>query len=326
LVGNGPFTLESLEVGKKILLKRNPDYWGDVFGNVQRIHISFSDDPWSSFDKYQDDQTDVLILVPPLVKDARKTYRDFSDEYLSYPALSTSYLAFNVRTPPFDDARVRRAFALALDKEVIANAIVDGAGFPATGGFVPPGLPAHSEGIGLPYAPDQARKQFSQGWNLSKEEFPSVEGLCPSRAVESLVEYCQRQWKDVLGVDIHWRTVSWPGYLRRLRESPPHIHGLVWVADYPDPDSFLRTSTWRSETGWRNDSYESLVREARSVSDPERRMDMYRQAERVLVQETPIIPFLYGREQYLAKPWLRVAQVLLPGVPPNLEDVIIEPH
>jgi ABC-type oligopeptide transport system substrate-binding subunit len=98
-----------------------------------------------------------------------------------------------------------------------------------------------------------------------------------------------------------------------------------WIADYPDPDSFLRTSLVRLQTRWRNEAYDRLVEEARRVMDQEERMKLYGQADRILVEEAAIIPLNYGRLQLLVKPWL-TNFLMSANRARSWKDFIIEPH
>lgn len=105
----------------------------------------------------------------------------------------------------------------------------------------------------------------------------------------------------------------------------PVISFGAWIADYPDPDNFLRLGSFRAETGWRNETYERLVHQAREMMDQEGRLALYRQAEEILVKEAPLVPIRYGRQSLLIKPWVRRFPTS-----PNSErfwkDVLIEPH
>ncbi len=325
IVGNGPFLLERMDAGESLTLRRNPEYWGEVKGNLQEVIVGLEGKPLNELARYQRGESAIMRLSPFVFKQAKRSYRRFSEEFFSLPELVTFYIGLNVRRPPFDNPDLRRAFAMALDRKYFADVVLDGAGFPATGGFIPPGLPAHSDGIGIPFSPDRAREAFEAAGYAIGGEFPSVEGLAPYWAGD-VTDYARAQWKEVLGVDVTWREATWPEVLASLRDTPPDIYGMSWQGDYPDPDSFLRTSSWRAETGWAHEEYGSLIEKARRVPDPERRAGMYRQADRILMQEAPIIPLIYGRAQFLIKPWLRVLPVLIPGKVPDFEDIIIEPH
>jgi ABC-type oligopeptide transport system substrate-binding subunit/class 3 adenylate cyclase len=329
IVGNGPFLLESLQPGNALVLQRTPEYYGDVLGNVERIEVKLDLDvtaPGKSIERYEKNETDVLYLPPIVMSEAKAKCRTFSEDLISVPDLTTAYIGFNVRCPPFDDRRVRLAFTMALDKSFIANVLMDGVGFPATGGFIPLGLPGHSDDISAPFSPDRARELFKEAGYLSGGDFPPVEALAGSAAARRMTEYTQAQWQDILGVNIRWSEPNWPQFLERMHSSPPNVYGMSWMADYPDPDNFLRTGSWLTETGWRNKEFEELVMEARRVPDPAKRVSMYRQAEKILMGDMPIIPLLYGRTHYLFKPWVRATPFFSSGATPNFEDFIIHPH
>jgi ABC-type transport system substrate-binding protein len=227
---------------------------------------------------------------------------------------------------PFDDPRVRRAFALATDKETLADVVSRGYVFPATGGFVPPGMPGHSAGIGLPYDPEQARQLLAEAGYPGSSGFPDVSLLALSAVPIASKEFLQMQWLENLGIEIIWEIADDHGVLLdRLGREPPHMYLHGWVADYPDPDNFLRVSPICREARWRNDAYERLVEEARRVMDQGERMEVYQQADRILIEEAPIVPLGHGRFSPLVKPW--VSNLPLPAIGGwFLKDVIIEPH
>jgi ABC-type oligopeptide transport system substrate-binding subunit len=119
--------------------------------------------------------------------------------------------------------------------------------------------------------------------------------------------------------------MEWAEYLDRLRKEPPHLFIMGWIADYPDPDNFLRVGLWRERAGWRNEDYIRLVEQARRTTDQRQRMSLYGQAERILVQEAAIMPLYYGRGHMLTKPWISQPPPSSNGGP-RWKDVVIEPH
>jgi ABC-type oligopeptide transport system substrate-binding subunit len=133
----------------------------------------------------------------------------------------------------------------------------------------------------------------------------------------------QAQWRENLGVEIKLAMVEWPVFYDRLEKEPPHLSIHGWIADYPDPDDFLRVAT--SKRLWRNEAYESLVEEARRVTDQGERMKLYGQADRILVEEAPLMPISYMRLHLLVKPWVRQYPTPAFGGP-FWRNVIIEPH
>jgi oligopeptide transport system substrate-binding protein len=325
-VTNGPFRLESWQRGQSVVLMRNPEYHGRFKGNVQQLEVFLLADPSAPLAMYEADDLDTVYLwdLPPLEMDrARQRH---AGEYVSGPSLCTWYVAFDVSRPPFDDVRVRRAFVLATDKETLADVALRGHFFPATGGFVPPGMPGHSPGIGLPYDPERARQLLAEAGYPGGRGFPSVVCLAPPNpAVQEANRYQQAQWRENLGVEVTGETMEWAAFFERLYKAPPHIFLTAFMADYPDPDTFLRASPVRLQARWRNEAYDRLVEKAKHVMDQGERVKMYQQADRILIEEAVIMPRLYVRAHLLVKPW--VSKYPTSAIKDWFwKDVIIEPH
>jgi ABC-type oligopeptide transport system substrate-binding subunit/class 3 adenylate cyclase len=324
IVTNGPFRLDTWQRDASMALVRDTGYHGRSTGNVQRVELLFAE-PSAGLKMYEDDGLDVIDVtsLPPAELD--RVRQRHAGEHISIPSLGTAYAGFDVSRPPFDDLRVRRALVFALDRETHAEVNRRGYVFPATGGFVPPGMPGHSAGIGLPYDPDWARQLLAEAGYPGGRGFPVVVALVPSDVSDESKEFMQTQWRENLGVDILLERVEWAKLLDGLRMGRPRMFGLAWVADYPDPDSFLRVGFPWEATGWRNEAYDRLLEEARRVRDQAKRMKLYRQADRILVEETAIMPVYYSRLHLLVKPW--VSRYPTSATEEQFwKDVVIEPH
>jgi ABC-type transport system substrate-binding protein len=235
----------------------------------------------------------------------------------------TSYIGFHTDRPPFDDPRVRQAFALATDKVKLADVTLRGFEFPAVGGFVPPGLPGHSTEAILPFDLERARELLQEAGYPDGVGFPSVEFFSAAGCMRT--PSLAKQWHENLGVEIKCEQFEWIQYTQRLYEEPPHIYAMSWAADYPDPDNFLRTAHFQGLCRWRHEAYENLVEEARRESDQDKRMRMYHEAERILVEEVPIIPLTYPRFHVLVKPWVKKFRAV-GALRAWYKEIIIEPH
>ena len=324
IVTNGPFRLEAWQRGQSMVLVRNPEYHGQFGGNLQRIALTFITHPSAQSEIHEADGLDIFHLwgLPPSEMDhARQRH---VGEYASGPEMGTVFVGFDVSRPPFDDLRVRRAFALAADRETLAHVVMRGYAFPATGGFVPPGMPGHSTGIGLPHDPEGARQLMAEAGYPEGCGFPVVDCPVPV-AMESEIEYLQAQWRENLGVEITSEIMEWSLFTDRLERQPPHMFGYGWLADYPDPDSFLMMSPFRRQTRWRNETYDGLVEAARCITDQEERMRRYGQADRILIERAAIVPLTYARFHLLVKPWV-TKYPTSPICRWFWKDVIIEPH
>jgi ABC-type oligopeptide transport system substrate-binding subunit len=134
------------------------------------------------------------------------------------------------------------------------------------------------------------------------------------------------QWQENLGVEITWQSMGHAAFLEKIfRESPP-MSLMRWIADYPDPDNFLRVGPAIWLPGWENETYTGLVEEASRSMDQEDRMDLYKRADKILVEEAAIIPLNYVRLHLLIKPWVKKHPTLAATMWWYWKDVIIEPH
>jgi len=328
LVTNGPFRLMSWERGESMLLERNPTYRGRGTGNLQQVELWFRPAEHAGWlEMYEADGLEVVVLhfLLPLTGWERARRR-FAGEFVSVPGLHTHYIGFDVRRPPFDDPRVRLAFSLAIDREALAHVTLRGFVFPATGGLVPPGMPGHSPGIGLPCDPERARLLLAEAGYPAGQGFPELEVLSTDKPLfVSTVENLRTQWLYNLGVETSSKCLTWGEFLDRLSRESPLMWLGGWTADYPDPDNFLRVANCRRIGGWRNEVYDRLIEDARRATDQGERMRMYEQAEPILLQEAPILPLWHYRSHLLVKPWVS----RYPTSPLRLwfwKDVVIEPH
>ena len=139
---NGPFELRRWQAASIMNFERSARYRGQFSGNVQHVTLILEVGSREALvQMYEEDRLDVMQLFPSL--EGERARQRHAEEYFSGPMLHTQYIAFNVREAPFRDVRVRRAFALATDQEMLANVTQFGYQFPALGGFVPPGMPGH---------------------------------------------------------------------------------------------------------------------------------------------------------------------------------------
>jgi ABC-type oligopeptide transport system substrate-binding subunit/serine/threonine protein kinase len=323
IVTFGPFRLDSWHPGKSIVLRRNPEYRGRRGGNLQAVELYFTGamDSWTEkLERYESDKLDYLGL--PVAEGDLARQRHAGD-FVEVPTPHTTMIVMDVSRPPFDDLRVRQAFALAIDRDALCNIILKGHAPPASGGLVPPGIPGHSAGIGLGYDPEQAKKLMAEAGYPGGSRFPAVDAMTWLQN-EPDTSYLAAQWDKVLGIKISWELIELDVYIRVVFSKPKHIRLHSWTADYPDPDSFLRTGHINL-SNWRNVKYNSLIEKARRTMEQEKRIELYKKADRILIEEAAIVPLTYGSRLWLVKPWVRkMGFGQLTRF--NMKDIVIEPH
>lgn len=221
---------------------------------------------------------------------------------------SIYYFYFNFSKPPFNNVFVRQAFAAAIDREAIAE-VAKKYGVtnprPATT-FTPSetlGRDLYNQ-IGVPFNPANAKDFLAQAGYTDASKFPPVTLLinvggdaAPGFHVKTTDEMV-KMWKQYLGVTVTVEVVEWNPYLDRIASNPPEIFRLGWVADYNDPDNFLReifaSGSQYNHGEFSNSEFDALVNQAKNSNDPAERQELYLQAERILCEtEAALIPIYH---------------------------------
>jgi ABC-type oligopeptide transport system substrate-binding subunit/DNA-binding SARP family transcriptional activator len=327
LVGNGPFVLDHWERGESISLKRNRGYYGRLSGNVQYIGIIFQSgkEPITNMAIYQANELDVLDLTF-YTQGINRLRRQHRGEYISIPNFGTYFMMFNRTKPPFDDIRVRKAFMKALNIENRTTLVSRGLALPALGGFIPPGMVGHSPGIGLSYDPARALELLGQAGYPDGQNFPTVTVLIYDslgfRAKDTL-----RQFQENLGIKFTWEFVTATQFAQKVKQYSPHITVSGWLADYPDPDNYLRVCLGIDAKlmGWDEEDFDRKVENIRHIMDHGERIKRYKEIDTLLIQEAILLPLSHTMTHLLVKPWVKNYPISPLGHV-FWKDVVIEAH
>ena len=287
MVSLGPFVLEEWKHEYRLTLARNPRFYGEP-ARLDRVVGFMVEEASTALVLYEQGLLD-WVNLPPL---EIRRYQGRPD-YRSRPLLRGYYYGFNTRIPPFDDARVRRAFAHAIDRSEFPR-VLQGGERPARS-WVPPGMPHHNGDIGLAFDPERARALLAEA-GVDPAALPPIRVVYNTDQTHKLVgEKVQEQWQKHLGVTVLLENREWKVYLKELDTDPPPVFRLGWGADFPDPDNFLNLFTSYSannHTGWGSPRYDALIEQGARERDPVRRQALYDEAQRILCeQEVPIVPF-----------------------------------
>ena len=318
---SGAFQLGAWRINDKVRLLRNPRYWDAANTASEIIDVLPVSSPNTSLNLYETGVADIVWdkdLVPAELMDVLMKRPDFH----SFTYLGTYFYRFNVTKPPFNDARVRRAFALATDKKRIITKLTHGAEVPARH-FVPLGVANYTSPEGLSFDPAQARKLLAEAGFPEGKGFPRVSYTFYSAAGGAMLHVkvgveLQQMWRDVLGVDVELRQIERKVFYSSQSRLDYDISTSSWVGDYNDANTFLDMFTSKSgnnRTGWKHPRYDALIHEANQQTDKQRRAEVFRRAETILVtEETPIVPlyFYAGFNYYDAKK--------VGGIWPNILD------
>ncbi|MCL4221665.1 MAG: peptide ABC transporter substrate-binding protein [Phycisphaerales bacterium] len=341
IVSNGPFTLERWRFKRDMYLVRNPHYWNrDAIAldsiicpevsdpNAQvlafetgsadwitDVGVSYRADMWAAKAQFYDehraeyerlkaeglDQFEIDRRLPP---DPRKNVH-------AIPSFATYWYNFNCRPTlpdgrenPFHDPRVRRAFALALDKEAIVRD-VKRTGEPVASTIIPPGsIAGYTSPAGLPYDPQRAREELAAAGWTDPSQFPTVELLFNKDSGHDLIaQSIARNWQENLGVRTRLAQKELKVYKDDLKKGNFMTSRAGWYGDYGDPTTFLdvnRTGDGNNDRKYSSPRFDALLAQARAERDPQKRLDILSQAEQLLVEEDlPQIPIFHYVTIYL---------------------------
>lgn len=280
----------------RIRLLKNPRYWDVANVRNEVIDLIHLESAMTALNLFETGQADIIwdkTLIPMELMDVLRQ-RD-STHLFNY--LATYFIRFNVNRAPFNDVRVRRALALAVDKQRLTTQIMKGGEQPASV-VVPPGTANYSPPKGLGYDPEEARRLLAAAGYPGGKGFPSFHYLFnTAKQHEQIAVELQQMWKKELGISLELRNTEWKVYLADQSAVNFDLSRSSWVGDYNDPNTFLdmfQGSSGNNRTGWKNERYDALIREGNNTIDLKKRAGFLRQAESILVEEeVPIVPLFF---------------------------------
>ncbi len=302
IVTNGPFLLESWKHENEIELRANPDFY---LGKpaIDRVRMAMVNEKTTGLAMYERDQLDFIDNKSIPIFEKRRIAR--RPGYKVVPQLRGYYYGFATNRKPFDDVRVRQAFALAIDARVFPKVLHGGE--QPTKSWIPPGMLAYNKEIGLSFNPSEAKRLLAEAGYPNGRGFPETTlGYNTDETHKTVAEAIQGMWKKNLGVLVRLDNQEWKVYLSRLLRDPPHIFRLGWGADYPDPNNFMNLFTSNSgnnNTRWKSKRYDELVERAARELDDKKRLELYNEAQRILCEtEVPIVPLFVTTEATILNP------------------------
>jgi len=308
IVGNGAFRLQFRRVRDRIRLVKSDTYWDRENVRLNIVDALSVDSRTTAFNMYETGRIDWLTDTESLiVRDLLEQGRDEVDLNPA-PFLCTYFYGLNLNQKPLDDVRVRQALSLALDREEITR-IAMGAGEVVAYGLVPPGIPGYQSQECHRGDPAEARRLLSEAGYPNGIGFPKFEILYNSDEThQTIAELIRKQWQRNLGITVSMRNEEWGSYLNSQRQMNFGICRRSWVGDYLDANTYLDmfvTDGENNRSGWSNLEYDRLVADAAAELDDEKRLRLLESAERILMEELPIIPIYYYVSRNLVRPYVR---------------------
>jgi len=308
IVGDGPYMIKEIAAKDHVTLVPNPNYWAPKPKLEQIIYYEISD----ANTAYSQYQTGALDIIGVPLADVTVVRNDpkLSKEGKLIPTLSQYWISFNTTKAPLDDKNVRMALAKSIDRNKLVNDIEHGNG-KALSTFIPKGMTGHDESDNAQsFDPAAAKKLLADSGKQA--QVAQLKLLTRNQTgSKTLNQFLADQWSTNLGVNIQLDVIDSKTVTQDIRKGKYDIYGLDgWIGDYPDQqdwmDIFITGACHNLNWGCLSDpSYDQLVNQADAESDKNKRLDLYAQAQKKLV-DNAVVAFMYQPYEYdLVKPYVQ---------------------
>jgi oligopeptide transport system substrate-binding protein len=313
-VGNGPFNLAVWEPNQVVRLVKSTTYWDRAAVRLEEVNFYPIEDRVTEEASFRAGQLHVTGSIP---NDKIDTYKKNQPELLRQDqTFANSYLSFNTTRPPLNDARVRRALALVIDRTALCEKVLRGGRTPAYN-LTPPGIAGYESIPGFKEDVVEARRLLAEAGYKDGVGFRRLELLTSKGGTSQLPEAMQQMWRTQLGIDVSIVLQENRVLYDTVRTKNYDLSPTGWVGDYLDPSTFLElflSTNGNNHTGWSSPVYDRLIAESLQAGDNVLRYPLYHQAEQLLMDEMPIVPLVFARRNYLLRPSVK-------GWEPNILDL-----
>ncbi len=300
---SGPYTLKEYKESESLLLEQNKNY-----PTPPAIpSVAFNLNPGgSAISLYEEGSLDILYLGTDAAERVRRTDDPLHAEWQSTTMLCTSMVQVNNTLPPMDDPNVRKAFALAVDRDTYIERLTNNLDIPAVS-VLPPAMPGFTpENQADAFDPEAAKKALQQSGYANNLPPITLNAMGYGDSEREDVAALVEMWRAALGVEVQVEYLE-PS---KFTESARQLHGQLvwygWCADYPDPENFLdvlyHTDSNFNVAGYTNPELDTLLEQARVELDPTKRLGLYQQAEHILLSDYATIPVMHNVYDVLVKP------------------------
>lgn len=328
LVTNGPFVLTRWEFKKRLRLEKNEFYWDRANVKSDVIEQASAEEMLPAFLMYDTKAVDwVAEVTGDIASELReKAAKGERPDLHVFPSFGTYFYSFNCkeklpdgRKNPLFDVRVRRALSMALDKRIIVEQVTRMGERPADT-YIPRGVfKDYQSPDGAPFDVDGARKLLADAGYPNGQGFPALSilfnnGMQHGDIAQSVVN----QWRKNLGIAVTLEGVEIKVFRQRLHGKDYSIARASWFGDYNDPstftDKYLSVSE-NNDAAWLNKTYDAHCDAAASETDPAERLRDFERAEKLLLDEAPILPVYYYVNAYLHRDNVK-------GIPQNPRNMV----
>ncbi|MDL4838863.1 peptide ABC transporter substrate-binding protein [Aquibacillus rhizosphaerae] len=307
-VGNGPFKLESWTHDTELVMVKNDQYWDADAIKLDKVHWAMVNDSNTEYQMYESGDLDTSAIPSDMAEELLS-----DDDVIIEDQAGTYFYRFVVDKEPFQNAKIRKAIAMAIDQQQIVEYVTKNGEEPAYG-FVAPGFKDPSgqdfreaNGNLVEFDPDQATSLLEEGMaEEGYDELPAITlSYNTSDSHKAIAETIQQMLKQNLGMDVTLENAEWNVFLEDQKALNHQLSRSSFLHDYADPinalESFV-TDSAMNRTGWSNAEYDELIANAKAATDEQQRYDYMYEAEKLLFEEMPIFPIHYYNQVVLQNP------------------------
>lgn len=302
LIGTGPYKIEENDDTTQVVLVKNEDYHGGEV-NLDELQFIFYDDDQTKLIAYENGDIDLADLNASLLSQYQANY---ADEITAYYPLGTAFISMNLNDQYLSDVNVRKAISLAINREELVDAVLNGAGIPATS-YLNNGIPGHDDSLSVyEYNPEKAKELLAEAGYADGIAITS-EVRQSDQAVYSAIQ----GYLAEVGINMELNVVDNATYNSDRTAGKIPLTGMTWNALYPDGDFQMYNYFYSSKSDaqgvfYHNDEFDKLLDDARKSTDEDARAEMYKEADKILSQDDyACIPLYYPQSQFIAKPYVK---------------------
>lgn len=315
-VSNGPFKLTKWEHDARIEIRKNDNYYAASDIKLDGIDFDIISSEDTAWQKYSGGDYDVDVTLPQAVVAQMNEQKD--PELVIGSNIGVYYYNLNGKNEFFKNKNIRKAFVYSLDRTIICEKVAQGGQMPALG-VIPEGLEDEngndfrkSQGDLLSYDLEKAKAYLEEGLKELGKTKEDMNGMVilynTSEAHKKIAQVAQQMWKQNLGIDVKLENVEFQVKLDREKAGDYTISRAGWVGDYADPmtimDLWYSTSSF-NDAKYNNPAYDALIDKCKATNDQKVRMPAMKEAEKMLMEDVPIVPVYYYTQPYAVKSYVK---------------------
>jgi oligopeptide transport system substrate-binding protein len=313
LVGNGPFKLAERVVNERIVMERNPHYWNSAKTVIEKVTFLPINNQSAEYQRYRANAIDMTADGGVPAEQVAQIRKEIPGELVLWPQLASYYYTFNVRRPPFDDVRVRRALSLAINREVIARQILNTGETPSFNM-----IPLIADGY--QHVPSQWEKATQAEREAEAKRLLLDAGYGPGKPLKFPLLYNTNEqhkkialvvssmWKRIGPVEVELVNQEWKTFLDTRNRGDFTVTRGAWVADYNEPSTMIdvfHAKHGSNDGKYANPKFDEAVDKAKITLDQAQRALLYQEAERILAEDAPAAFTYHYSNRRLIKPWIK---------------------